>query len=284
MAESNVAVVVDSSATIPLDLVNKYNLHVIPQIIIWEGETYLDGVDITVEEFYTRLGEAKELPSTSQPSVGEFHDFFRELTEKYASIVGIFVSQDLSGTIASATAAAKLLPDFPIEIIDSRSVSMALGFIAIAAAKAAEQGSSHEEVASAARRAIPKAKAIFVVDTLEYLHRGGRIGGARRLLGSMLSMKPLLHIDDGQIDLVASIRTKRKALERAIELIHEDTSGKRQVYASVVHSAALDEARAFKTQIAEMIGPAELTLTELSPAVGTNVGPGVIGLAYFAED
>ncbi len=282
MTGPKVALVVDSAASIPQDLVELHNLHVIPQIIIWEGETYLDGVDITIGQFYERLRTAKEMPSTSQPSVGEFHEFFGNLAGDYQSIVGIFISTRLSGTVASATAAAKMLPDFPIEIVDSRSISMAMGFIALAAANAVKDGLNHIEAANAARDLVPKAKAVFVVDSLEYLHRSGRIGGARRLMGSMLSMKPLLHIDDGQIELLASVRTKRKALDRAIEIAQKEVAGKGPVHGSVVHSAALDEAKSFKTKVESAIQFEELFISELSPAVGANVGPGVVALTYYS--
>ncbi len=283
MSKSRVAVAVDSTAFIPPELVAKYNIHVIPQCLIWEGTTLLDGVDITPDEFYERLGTAKELPTTSQPSAGEFHEFFSRLAETNDSIVGVFISEYLSGTIASAKTAAEMMPDFPIEIVDSRSASMGLGFIALEAARAVEKGLSHVEAAQAARALVPITHAIFVVDTLEFLHRGGRIGGAQRLLGSMLSIKPVLHLDDGRIEPLVSVRTKRKAIERMLEIVADDTRGKGPLHASVIHAAAQDEATKFLEQVRDLLKPVELLTSELSPVVGTNTGPGLVGLGYYCE-
>ncbi|GAG62820.1 unnamed protein product [marine sediment metagenome] len=178
MAKSRVAIAVDSTAYIPPGLVKKYNIHVIPQILNWEGESLLDDVDIKPVAFYERLKTAKEMPTTSQPSAGEFHDFFVNITETADSIVGIFVSDDLSGTLDSARTAAKMMGDFPLEIVDSRTTSMGLGFLVLEAARAAEEGLNHLEVAEAVQALIPKMHVLFVVDTLEFLHRGGRIVGS----------------------------------------------------------------------------------------------------------
>jgi len=280
MAKAKVAIATDSTSYIPPDLVEQYNIHVIPEILNWEGETYLDDIDIKPTEFYNRLGSSKELPTTSQPSAGEFVDFFNKIGE---SIVGIFLSDDLSGTVDSATTAKGMVSDLPIEIIDSRSTSMGLGFMVLAAARAAEEGLSQQEVAQLARDMVPIVRTIFVVDTLEYLHKGGRIGGAQRLIGSVLSIKPVLHLEDGRIEPLASIRTKRKAIDRVLEIIKEDVSGKGPLHAAVIHAAAPEAAAEFGERVREILDPAELLVAELSPAVGTHTGPGLVGLGYYCE-
>ncbi|HUS93995.1 MAG TPA: DegV family protein [Patescibacteria group bacterium] len=283
MAKSKVAIATDSTSYIPPDLVEQYNIHVIPEILNWEGETYLDDIDIKPTEFYRRLGTAKELPTTSQPSAGEFLEFFKKIGESSDSIVGIFISDELSGTLDSATTAKEMLPDFPIEIVDSRSASMGLGFMVLAAARAAEAGLSPVEIARLAREMVPIVKTIFVVDTLEYLHKGGRIGGAQRLIGSVLSIKPVLHLDDGRIEPLASIRTKRKAIERVLEIISEDVAGKGPMHAAVIHAAAPEAAAEFKVQVKQSLNPVELLVAELSPVVGTHTGPGLVGLGYYCD-
>ncbi len=283
MGDSKVAVATDSTANIPPDLVKKYNIHVIPQCLNWEGQTYLDGVDITPGQFYAQLGDAKELPTTSQPSAGEFHEFFSQLAEDHDAIVGVFISEFLSGTIASATAAAEMMPDFPIEVVDSRSASMGLGFMALAAARSLAEGKSPSEAAGIAEAMKSITKTIFVVDTLEFLHRGGRIGGARRLLGSMLSIKPVLHLEGGKIEPLAQVRTKRKAMAHVLDHVAADIAGKGPFHASVIHAAASQEAAVFSEQVRERFDPVELFTTELSPVVGTHTGPGLIGLGYYTE-
>jgi DegV family protein with EDD domain len=283
MGDSRVAVVTDSTANIPADLVKKYKIHVIPQCLNWEDKTYLDGVDITPNEFYARLGDAKELPTTSQPSAGEFHEFFNKLAEDHDAIVGVFISEFLSGTIASATAAVEMMPDFPVEVVDSRSASMGLGFMILAVARALEDGKSPTEAAGIAEAMKPLTHAIFVVDTLEFLHRGGRIGGANRLLGSMLSIKPVLHLENGKIEPLARVRTKRKALAHVLDHVAADIAGRGAFHASVIHAAAPQEAAVFSEQVRERFSPVELFTTELSPVVGTHTGPGLVGLGYYTE-
>ncbi|MGD2049839.1 MAG: DegV family protein [Chloroflexota bacterium] len=283
MGKLNVAVATDSTANIPDDYIHELNIYVIPQVLNWEGDTFLDGIDITPSEFYQRLVQAKELPTTSQPSAGQFYEFFGNLAEKHEAIIGVFISEHLSGTIDSALTGAEMMSDFPIEIVDSKSASMGLGFMVMAVARALKDGASYEEAAQLARDLIPVTHAIFVVDTLEYLHKGGRIGGAQRLVGSLLSMKPLLHLEEGRIEPLARIRTKRKAVEKLLDVVASDTEGKGKLHASVIHAAAPEDAEQFKEQVLERLDPVEIISSELSPVVGTHTGPGLVGMGYYTE-
>jgi len=283
VSNKKVAIVVDSTAFIPPDLVEKYDIHVIPQILNWEGQSYRDNVDITPAEFYTRLKMAKEMPTTSQPSAGEFYEFFSKLAESYDSILAVLISEHLSGTLASARAARDMMPDFPIEIVDSRSTVMGLGFMVLAAAKAVANGADYKEAAEAARALKEKMRIIFVVDTLEFLHRGGRIGGAQRFVGSMLSIKPLLHIDDGRVEPLASVRTKKKAMNHMLDLVAEEMKGKTNVHTAVMNAVAPEEAAQVAETVKQRVNPVELLTTELSPVIGTHAGPGTVGVIYYAE-
>ena len=283
MAKEKVAIVVDSTAFIPPDLVEKYDIQVIPQILNWEGQSYRDNVDITPEAFYTRLKTAKEMPTTSQPSAGEFHEFFSRLAESYESILAVLISEPLSGTLASARAAQAMMPDFPIEIVDSRSTVMGLGFMVLAAARAVANGADYKEAAEAARALKERMRIIFVVDTLEFLHRGGRIGGAQRFVGSLLSVKPLLHIENGKVEPLASVRTKRKALNHMLDLVTEEMKGKSNVHAAVMNAVAPEEAAQIAEEVKRRVNPVEMYITELSPVIGTHAGPGTIGVIYYAE-
>lgn len=283
MDTSRIAVVTDSTANIPDEMVDHFGLHVVPQNLNWAGETLKDGIDITPGAFYERLATAKEIPTTSQPSTGEFYEIFSRIRNDYDSIIGVFISDQLSGTFSCAHAAAQMMDDYPIDIINSKSASMGLGFIALEAAKAVAAGKGHQEAVKAAAEMVARLNVMFVVDTLEYLHRGGRIGGAQRLLGTVLSIKPVLHLDDGRIEPLASVRTKRKALQRVLDVAAEDVAGRSGVHAAVLHAAALQEATTFKDEVAVRLMPEELLLTDLSPVVGTHTGPGLIGLAYYVE-
>lgn len=281
MEKHKVAIVIDSTAFIPQETLEQYPIHVIPLNLHWGKESQLDGVDITVDEFYERLQQEASLPTTSQPSAGRFLEFFNKVAEEAESIVGIFISSDLSGTYASAHAAVDMLGDFPIEIVDCRSTSLVQGILALIAARAAESGKDYKEVADTVRRLVPHTRLMFVVDTLEYLHKGGRIGGARHLLGSVLSIKPLLSVVDGRIEPLASVRTKKKAVKRLLEIAREDTAGMQKLHVGVIHASAPEEGEALCRQVAEQLAPQELMLSQLSPVVGAHVGPGAVGFGYL---
>ena len=233
--------------------------------------------------FYKRLSHSADIPTTAQASAGEFANLFAEAAHNADGIVGVFISTGLSGTVASALAAQELLPDLPIEVVDSRSTSMGQGFVALAAARAAAEGKGLAEVAAAARELVPRVNVLFVVETLEYLHRGGRIGGASRLLGSALRIKPLLHLTEGRIDALERVRTKRKAVERMLEVMRERV-GNAPVHAAVIHANVPEEAVRLQEQVRERFPYAELHLAELSPVIGTHVGPGTVGVAFYAEE
>lgn len=282
---SRIAVVTDSTAYLPPELVAQYGIHVMPQQLIWGDETFLDGVTIDPPTFYERLSRSGDIPTTAQASAGEFAALFAEAARNADGIVGVFISTELSGTVASALAAQELLPDLPIaiEVVDSRSTTMGLGFVALAAARAAAKGRGLAEVASAARELVPRVNVLFIVETLEYLHRGGRIGGASRLLGSALRIKPLLHLSEGRIDGLERVRTKRKAVQRMLEVMAERV-GNAPVHAAVIHANAPEEATRLREQVRERFPYTELHLAELSPVIGTHVGPGTVGVAFYTGE
>lgn len=283
MSKKKVAIVIDSTANLPEELVQQYGIHVVPQIVNWDGKSLLDGIDLHAEDFYQKLPTTKAIPTTSQPSAGEFLEHFQKVAETADSIVGIFISEFLSGTLSSARTAKEMMGDYPLEIVDSRSASMGLGLIGLAAARAAADGKDYQEVAAVARALVPKVHVMFVVDTLEYLHRGGRIGGAKRLIGSMLSVKPLLHLDNGKIEPLASVRTKKKALQHMLDVVEQDLAGKSGVHTAVLHAVALPEAKEIAAQLGKKFQPVENILGELSPVIGTHVGPGTLGIAYYVD-
>jgi DegV family protein with EDD domain len=284
MDKPKVAIVTDSTVNLPEEFVNQYNLNIVPLNVIWGTDTYQEGVDITTSEFYQRLKTSKELPTTSQPSAGQFFEVYSDLAKTHEGIVGVFLSEDLSGTLDSARTAAEMMKDYPIEIVDSRVISLGLGFLVLAAARAAEQNLSINEVADAARRLVNSTRFIFVVETLEYLHRGGRIGGAQRLLGSVLSMKPLLQLKDGKVMPLEKVRSKRKAINRMLAIAAEEVQNKGEVRVGVIHAAAEKEANQIQQDVAELMNPIEIIQNELSPVIGTHVGPGTVGLSYSIDE
>jgi len=278
-----VAIITDSSPYIPDDIIKENNIHVVPLTVIWGEESFYDGVNITPVEFYQRLETAKVMPSTSQPSVADFEVLFRSLHNDGYDILAILISEDLSGTISSATQAKKLLPEATIEIVNSKTLAMALGFCVLAAARAANQGASLAECKKIAEDAKEKCGVIFVLDTLEFLHRGGRIGASKRFMGSLLNVKPVLAIEDGLIVPLDSVRTQKKALERIIEIIEERTAGHKSIRLATLHANNHELAKKILEDASNRINPVEKVLAEVSPVIGTHAGPGAIGLAYLVD-
>lgn len=283
MNKKKIAILTDSTAAFPAELIKKYAINEIPLTVNWNGKSYLDNVDITPEEFYRRLEIEKELPTTSQPSAGAFKEVYDRLAEDYEDILTILISSELSGTVASALAAAEMAGDFPVEVVDSRMTTMALGLCVIKAAEMADQGASMEEILAALKPLIENMRIMFVVDTLEFLHRGGRIGGAQRLLGSVLAMKPLLQLLDGKIESLESVRTKKKAVQKMISVFEEDAVGKEKIHMTVFHGVAADDAEQIRTYLEEKYHPETLIVANLSPVIGVHTGPGTVGIAYYFE-
>lgn len=281
---SKIAVVTDSTTYLPPDLVKKHNITVAPQVLIWGDQTYKDGVDIRSEEFFTRLKTAKTMPTTSQVAVVSFQEIFQDLVNKDFEVLAILVSSRLSGTIGSANQAKDLMGSAgeKVHIVDSQSVAMALGFQALAVARALEGGASLKEAITLGEKSHEYTGVFFAVDTLEFLHRGGRIGGAQRFLGTMLNMKPILAIHDGRVEGIERIRTKSKAHDRVLELVMEKTKGKSPVRLATLHANAAEDARALLTRAEKELNPTESIFTEVSPTVGTHAGPGTVGLAFMA--
>jgi DegV family protein with EDD domain len=283
MSSYRIAVVTDSSAYIPKQALGDLNIPVIPVWLIWGDERFRDGVDIDPPTFYRRLRESQVFPTTSQPSAGEFERFFRQVGAEADAIVGVFITSKLSGTVASAQVAQMELPELNIRIVDSLSVSMGLGFVALAAARAAAAGRSLDEVVGVAEEMRDRVHLLFVVDTLEYLHRGGRIGGAKWLLGTALNIKPLLHFVNGTIEPLAQVRTKRKAVARMLDVVEERLGGRRMAEAGVVDANSPEEGDAVAEQVKERFGISTVYRTVLSPAIGTHGGPGTVAIGFYAE-
>jgi DegV family protein with EDD domain len=282
---SKIALVTDSTAYIPTEFVKQYNITVVPQILIWGEQTLRDGVDISPEEFYKRLKGAKVLPTTSQVSMVTMQTVFQSLVDKDFDVLGIFLSAKFSGTIQSATQGKEAMGSAgeKVAIVDSQSTSMAMGFQVLAAARALENGASLKECVEGAKQGHKHTGLFFAVDTLEFLHRGGRIGGGARFIGSLLNMKPILAIQDGRVEGIERIRTKTKAQDRVLELVKEQVKGKTNVRIASLHANAPDEAGALLERAKQELNPIETISTEVSPVVGNHAGPGTVGLAYAVE-
>lgn len=282
---SKFAIVTDSTAYLPAELTKKYNITVAPQVLIWGEETFRDGVDIQPDEFYSRLKTAKVMPSTSQVSPATMQSIFQGLVDQGMDVLGIFISSKLSGTLQSAIQAKSMMEAAgeKVTLVDSQATAMALGFQALAAARAMEAGASLQECAAFTEKAHERTGVFFAVDTLEFLHRGGRIGGAQRFIGSALNLKPILALKEGKVEGVDRIRTKSKAHDRILELVSEQAKGKPNIRLATLHANAADDAKKLLERAAAEFSPVETVFTELSPVVGTHAGPGTVGLAFIHD-
>ncbi len=280
---SKVAIVTDSTAYLPDDLVSAYNITVVPLVVIWGNETLEDNIDIGPAEFYERLSGTKVMPSTSQATIKAFADVFEKLHSEGYEILTLVISAGLSGTLNSAIQAKAMVPDATIELVDSELTSIPLAFMALSAARAANRGASLAECKAIAEAIREHSEVFFAVDTLEFLHRGGRIGGATRFLGTALNLKPILYLENGKIEALERVRTSKKAHQRLIDLVAERLDGKSPVnMVGVVSAAAETAANALLGEVKSKFSPNEIMLANLSPVIGTHTGPGTVGIAYVA--
>ncbi|MBP6177272.1 MAG: DegV family protein [Anaerolineales bacterium] len=282
---SKIAIVTDSTSFLPAELIKKHSITVTPQVLIWEEKTYRDGVDIQPSEFYTRLKTAKKMPSTSQVSPATMQSTFQGLVDQGYDVLGIFISSKLSGTMQSAMQGKEMMgaAGEKVTVVDSFSTSMSLGLIVLAAARAVESGSSISDCLAAVEKTRRNSGIFFAVDTLEFLHRGGRIGGAQRFIGSALGLKPILALKEGKVEGVERIRTKSKAHDRLLELITEQVNGKSNIRIATLHANASEDAKALLDRAAQQLNPVETIFAEVSPVVGSHTGPGTVGLAFSFE-
>ena len=281
MSDSTVAIVTDSTADLPTPLIKSRGITVVPLTLNFEGRSLLDGVDIRPSEFYRKLPHATTHPTTSQPAPGRFAEAYAELLNGHTEVVSIHISEKLSGTYASAVQGAEMTDPKRVHVIDSQLVSMSLGLLTLAAAEAAARGADAKAVAQKVSAMRDEVQTYFSVATLEFLRRGGRIGRASALLGSVLQVKPVLCIRDGLVTPLERVRTFDRALNRIVELTREVDRGK-GLCVIVGHA----DAEADAERVARELEPVAETLMiqPLGPVVGAHAGPGVVGVGCYPAD
>ena len=281
---TKIAFITDSTAYLSPAFVKEHEISIIPLNLHWDGTNYRDGVNITPNEFYDMLAASDSIPSTSQPTYGEFEEMMKGLAEKNDAVVAVLISSGISGTVDSALMAQKHLSNYAIEVVDSKLTSAGLALLMKALVHARAQGADARQLVELAENIIATAGTFFMVDTLKYLHKGGRIGGASRYLGGALDIKPILYLNqEGKIDALEKVRTKKKALQRLMDLAVEKAGGKK-AYVGIIHAQAPEEAKTIQMALSERLEYAEMEIYELSPVIGTHVGPGTLGIALHTVD
>jgi len=276
-----IAIVCDSGCDVPVDLCAQLGIVIVPLSIRFGAEEFTDRVTITNEEFWQRCATSPTLPETSAPSPGSYVEAFtRAIADGATGIVVLCLSADLSASYQSATVAATMVSAVPIEVIDTRAVSMAQGLLAIDAAEAARDGASMDDVVARVRAAIPKIGVYAMLDTLEHLIKGGRIGGARALIGQVLAIKPVLRLHDGRVDEAGRERTATKALRR----VAAEASAHAPLARLALFHASSPHLETLLTLIAAIDVTHPVVVADIGPTIGTHGGPGIIGLAWLEAE
>lgn len=282
-----VSIVTDGSCDLPKDIIEKYNIHIAPFQVIFGTEAhqlYGDSGTITKEEFYERLENEKELPTTAVPLPKSFIAAFKNAAKEAESVIAIFISQELSGTIQSAERVVPLIDNADITIIDSRVAATSLGLLVIKAAQMTQNGASKEEIIKRVEQLIPKTNMVIAVDTLEYLHRGGRIGRARKLLGQALNFKPILHFEDGVVTSGGKLRGRAEVIERMKFMAPLVVENAITDHIFIWHTRYRDAAKEL-LEIMEQNNSngKEIRIQEAGPVIGTHIGPKSLGYTYIGE-
>jgi len=279
----NVRIVTDSTADLPQELVEALDIVVVPLKVCFGKDIYRDGVDISSDEFISRLKKEDYLPVTSQPSPGEFVAIFEQLTARGDSVISIHISSQLSGTVQSAKTATAMVDSRSVYIIDSGSASMGLGLTVLAAARAAKEGASVRRVLDIVNERVDKGFIIFMVETLEYLEKGGRIGKANSFLGSLLKIKPILTLDEGMVVPLEKVRGEGRAIERMAEIVRDMTEGSRRYSTSLIYGNNYASLMRLREKIVPGFNLQAPIIAKLGPVIMSHTGPEVIGIAVCPE-
>lgn len=282
---SKIRIVTDSTADLNQELVEQYGIKVVPLEVLVEGTAYKDKVDITNEEFYKILRAVKELPTTSQPSPAVFADAYRELAAEGAEhIISIHISSELSGTYQSSVLASGMVADtVTVHNFDSRTATMGLGLIVLSAARMVEAGKTLEDILAALRQIIAGTNIYFLLDSLDNLHKGGRIGKASHLFGSLLNIKPVLNLSDGVISAYEKVRGNKdnKALERLIEILAEKIDPSRKLYCTMGYCDNKETAEYIVERLRGHVDCDEFVYLQIGNVVATHIGMGAVGMAFY---
>jgi len=277
-----IKIVTDTTSVLSREYCQQHDIAVVPQIIRFGEETFLEGVELDEPAFLQRLKSSAQLPATAAPAPGLFDTAYRQAAEKGHSILSIHPSSEVSGTAASANVARNLYPNADIRVIDMRTIAGCLGAAVKLAAEGRDAGRTIDQIEAELRSLIPRSRTYFLVATLEYLRRNGRIGGASNLIGSVLQIKPILQLSKGRVEPLDKVRTHQKALERLKELIVAECPRSADARLSVMHADALDDADRLRAELSAALDIKDIPVYSVGPAITTHAGPGVLAVGFFA--
>lgn len=276
-------IITDTTSGLPIEISNRYHIPVIPQIINFGNKSYFERTELDNSSFMKLLRASKELPKTAAPPPELFVEEFKKLSLTEGTTFCIHPSSEVSGTVRSAIVAAKEFPEMDIRVIDTRTVGSPLATLVQLAAEWASLGEDAESIEQKINEMIPRNRIYFMVDTLEYLAKGGRIGGATALLGSVLKIKPILALTDGRVDQFEKERTQKQAINRLIELVKSEAARNHEPYISVMHAAVPELARSFSETLCAEFGIKSIPILDVPPAIVVHGGPGILAVAFFTD-
>jgi len=276
------AIVTDSTAYIPKELREKWNIHMIPLNVIFGNEAYREEIDLTASVFYDEV-KTKALPTTSQPPIGQFVELFEQLSKDYDAVISIHLSSGISGTYQGAVTASTLVEDIKVYPFDSEISCMVQGFYALEAAEKAARGEDAEAIMNRLEELKKTARAYFMVDDLSHLQRGGRLSSAQAFIGSLLQVKPLLHFENKVIVPFEKIRTRKKAMKRMVDLLGEDAASGEPYQAVIIHANREEEAVEWRNVLAVMYPNVEFSIGYFGAVIGTHLGEGSMGMGWMKK-
>ena len=275
-------IVADTTCGLQQEILLERGVPVIPQVVMFGEDSYHDDKDLDTATFLQKLKESVELPKTAAPEPPLYYPFFEEAQEKKESVIVVAPSAKVSGTVRSAETAAQEFPKLDIRVIDTQTISCNLGSLVLLADDMAKAGASADEIETKVREMVPRGRIFFLVDTLEYLQKGGRIGGAKALMAELLQIKPILEIKEGQVEPFEQQRTRRKAISRLVEIVEELCPIIPESYLSVMHVEADRDAWELATILKIRTGLKNIPIYELPPAIVVHGGPKAMGVGFFA--
>ena len=277
-----IKIVTDSTADLSQDVIEKYDIHAIPLSISVNGQTYLDRVDLQPDEFIEEMEKSEELPKTSQPAVGSFVELYDRLGEDGSQVLSIHLTNGLSGSVATASSAATMT-NTKVTVVDSSFITHALAYQVIEAAKMAQEGRSLEDILKRIEEVRKNTRLFVVVDTLENIVKGGRIGKGKAMIGSLLNIKPIASVEDGVLNPITKVRSQGQVVKALGKIFEEDIAGKTVKAVAIPHAKALPLAQKMKEAVEKISGFTQSEIFFTTPVISTHTGAGAIGFTYFAE-
>lgn len=278
------AIVTDSTAYIPKEIRDQLNIHMVPLSVVIGNNTYQEELDINTTEFYDKIRNAGALPKTSQPALGKFIETYEQLAKEYDAIISIHLSSGISGTLAGAEQAGEMVDGIDVRTFDTELSCMVQGFYVLKAAEMVEAGATPDAIIQQLNIMKQTMRAYFMVDNLDHLHRGGRLNGFERVIGSVLQVKPILHFENKVIVPFEKVRTRKKAMKRISDMLQEDADQFNSVKATIIHANNENEAIAWKNELQATMPNVDFTISYFGPVIGTHLGEGSMGLGWYKVD